>query len=60
LDRGHQQRVRAVEVKIGPDGIVLYLESPEKTDLEVWAAQQVAGAFLQTFDRPLTVLPKGR
>jgi exopolyphosphatase/guanosine-5'-triphosphate,3'-diphosphate pyrophosphatase len=58
LDRGHQQRVRSVEAKIGPEGVVLYLESPEKTDLEVWAAQQAGGAFLQTFDRPLMVLPK--
>ena len=37
LDRGHQQRVRSLAVKIDPDGVVLYLESPEKTDLEVWA-----------------------
>jgi exopolyphosphatase / guanosine-5'-triphosphate,3'-diphosphate pyrophosphatase len=60
LDRGHQQRVRSLEVKIGPDGIVLYPQSPEKTDLEVWAAQQAGGAFQQTFGRPLIVLPKSR
>ena len=60
FDRGHQQRVRSVEAKIGPDGVVLYLESVEKTDLEVWAAQQAGAAFLQTFDRTLTVLPKSR
>jgi len=58
LDRGHQQRVRSLEAKVGPNGVVLYLESPEKTDLEVWAAQQAGGAFQQTFDLPLTVLPK--
>jgi exopolyphosphatase/guanosine-5'-triphosphate,3'-diphosphate pyrophosphatase len=58
LDRGHQQRVASVEAKTSPDGVVLYLQSTEKTDLEVWAAQQVASAFQQTFDRPLTVLPK--
>jgi exopolyphosphatase/guanosine-5'-triphosphate,3'-diphosphate pyrophosphatase len=58
LDRGHQQRVASVEAKTSPGGVVLYLQSTEKTDLEVWAAQQVASAFQQTFDRPLTVLPK--
>jgi exopolyphosphatase/guanosine-5'-triphosphate,3'-diphosphate pyrophosphatase len=60
LDRGHQQRVRSVEAKIGRDGVVLYLESPEKTDLEVWAAQQAGDAFRETFDLPLNVLPKSR
>jgi exopolyphosphatase/guanosine-5'-triphosphate,3'-diphosphate pyrophosphatase len=60
LDRGHHQRVRSVEAKVGPGGVVLYLESPEKTDLEVWAAQQAGGAFQQTFQQPLTVLPKSR
>jgi hypothetical protein len=58
LDRGHQQRVRSLEIKTGPEGVVLYLESPEKTDLEVWAAQQAGGAFRETFGLPLTVLPK--
>jgi hypothetical protein len=52
--------VRSVEAKIGPDGVVLYPESLEKTDLEVWAAQQAGGAFQQTFEKPLTVLPKSR
>jgi exopolyphosphatase/guanosine-5'-triphosphate,3'-diphosphate pyrophosphatase len=60
LDRTHQQRVRSVEPNVGPDGVVLYLESTENTDLEVWAAQQVSGAFRQTFGRTLTLLPKNR
>ncbi len=59
LDRGHQQRVRSVEVKSRPSGVVIYLESTEKTDLEVWAAQQAGGAFQQTFGQPLVVLRKG-
>jgi hypothetical protein len=58
LDRTHQQRVRSVEARSGPDGVTLYLESPENTDLEIWAAQQVSDAFRQTFKRTLTLLPK--
>ncbi len=58
LDRTHQQRVRSVEARVAPDNVILYLESPENTDLEIWAAQQVSGAFRQTFGRTLTLLPK--
>lgn len=58
LDRTHQQRVRAVEARVGSDGVVLYLESSENTDLEIWAAQQVSDAFRQTFGRTITLLPK--
>jgi exopolyphosphatase/guanosine-5'-triphosphate,3'-diphosphate pyrophosphatase len=58
LDRTHQQRVRSVEARSGPDGVTLYLESSENTDLEIWAAQQVSDAFRQTFGRALTLLPK--
>jgi exopolyphosphatase/guanosine-5'-triphosphate,3'-diphosphate pyrophosphatase len=58
LDRTHQQRVRSVEAKVGPDDVILYLESAENTDLEVWAAQQVSDAFRKTFGRTLSLLPK--
>jgi exopolyphosphatase/guanosine-5'-triphosphate,3'-diphosphate pyrophosphatase len=58
LDRTHQQRIRSVEARSGPDGVTLYLESSENTDLEIWAAQQVSDAFRQTFKRALTLLPK--
>ena len=58
LDRGHQQRIRSVEARVSSEGVIVYLESPENTDLEVWAAHQVSDAFRQTFNRTLTVLPK--
>ena len=55
LDRGHEQRVDEIECQIRNGAIVVTLRSSRDTDLEQWAADRVAPAFLEAYGLPLSV-----
>ncbi|MDP2997392.1 MAG: HD domain-containing protein, partial [Bryobacterales bacterium] len=55
LDRGHEQRVDEIECQLRNGAIVVTLRSSRDTDLEQWAADRVAPAFLEAYGLPLDV-----
>jgi len=55
LDRGHEQRVDEIECQMRNGAIVVLLRSSCDTDLEQWAAERVAPAFLEAYGLPLSV-----
>jgi exopolyphosphatase/guanosine-5'-triphosphate,3'-diphosphate pyrophosphatase len=55
LDRGHEQRVEEIECQVRSGAIVVLLRSSRDTDLEQWAAERVAPAFLEAYGVPLNV-----
>ena len=52
-DRGHEQRVDEIECQLRNGAIVVMLRSSRDTDLEQWAAERVAQAFLEVHGLPL-------
>lgn len=55
LDRSHDQRVGDLHVQLRNGSVTLALESRSDTDLEMWAAERVAGAFRETYETALTL-----
>lgn len=55
LDRGHEQRVEQIDCRARNGGIVVLLRASQNTDLEIWAAERSAQAFLEIYGLPLTV-----
>jgi hypothetical protein len=55
LDRSHQQRVERIDCRARNGGIVVLLRASQATDLEIWAAERSAQAFLEIYGLPLTV-----
>jgi exopolyphosphatase/guanosine-5'-triphosphate,3'-diphosphate pyrophosphatase len=58
LDRGHQQNVRDITVKLENRQAVIELEASRNTDLELWAADRIADLFRATYEIALTVRNK--
>jgi exopolyphosphatase/guanosine-5'-triphosphate,3'-diphosphate pyrophosphatase len=55
LDRGHEQRVQAVQCEMRNGGILLKVLSDQDVDLEQWAADRSADVFRQVYETPLAV-----
>jgi exopolyphosphatase/guanosine-5'-triphosphate,3'-diphosphate pyrophosphatase len=55
LDRSHEQRVEALQVQVRNGSVILALESPSDTDLEMWAVERVADAFRATYETSLSL-----
>ncbi len=55
LDRGHRQRVHDLKGKISNGGLSIQLNAEKDADLEVWAANQAAGAFEQVYGISVSV-----
>ncbi len=55
LDRSHEQRVRNITRAVLDGSISLSVEADTDTDLELWAANEAAKAFLQVYSRPLSL-----
>lgn len=53
LDRGHRSKVRAIDVVLGGDEVVIKVEGAGDLALEVWTARRKAELFERTFERPL-------
>ncbi len=55
LDRGHEQRVRNLTSAIKDGNINLLVEASADADLELWAANEAADAFLETYAEPIVL-----
>jgi exopolyphosphatase/guanosine-5'-triphosphate,3'-diphosphate pyrophosphatase len=55
LDRSHEQRIANVQVQLRNGSVTIALESAADLDLELWAAERVAGAFRETYQIPVTL-----
>lgn len=58
LDRGHEQRVSAMQVALRNGTVVVELESKEGTTLELWAAQRIGDLFRETYQTQLILARK--
>ena len=54
-DRGHEPPVEKTGCQLRNGAIVVLLRSSHDTDLEQWAAERVAQAFLEAYGLPLIV-----
>jgi len=55
LDRGQEQRVKAIECIVRPNEVLLELEGEKDIDLEAWAADRTGDVFREVYGRPLIV-----
>jgi exopolyphosphatase/guanosine-5'-triphosphate,3'-diphosphate pyrophosphatase len=55
LDRGHRQRVHDLKGQIKNGGFVIQVSAEKDADLEVWAANNAAGAFQQVYGIPVSI-----
>jgi exopolyphosphatase/guanosine-5'-triphosphate,3'-diphosphate pyrophosphatase len=55
LDRSHDQRLQAVDVRTRDGEIVLQVHSNGNLDLEQWRAERAGEAFQQIYNRTVTV-----
>jgi exopolyphosphatase/guanosine-5'-triphosphate,3'-diphosphate pyrophosphatase len=55
LDRSHEQRVAGVQVQLRNGAVNIALESGANLDLELWAAERIAGSFRETYQMPVTL-----
>src|ERR1035438_6309331 len=56
LDRRPEQRITAVECRLGGAEVVLEVKAKGDIDLEEWAAERVAEIFQQIYNRQLSVV----
>jgi exopolyphosphatase/guanosine-5'-triphosphate,3'-diphosphate pyrophosphatase len=55
LDRGHEQKVRAVAASIKNASVGLQVEAEGNADLEIWAASRAGVSFREIYGRPLII-----
>lgn len=56
LDREHRSKVRTVKAEIGRAQVTLHVKGEGDLSLEVWTAERKAGAFQQTYRKPLRIV----
>ncbi len=55
LDRGHEQKVKAVASSMRDGSLSLKVEAESDPDLEIWAANEAADAFREVYSKELSV-----
>jgi exopolyphosphatase/guanosine-5'-triphosphate,3'-diphosphate pyrophosphatase len=55
LNRSREQRIRGIECHVRDGEVVLEVASSHDIDLEQWGAERAGEAFLQVYNRPVTV-----
>jgi exopolyphosphatase/guanosine-5'-triphosphate,3'-diphosphate pyrophosphatase len=55
LNRSRLQRIRGIECRVRDGHVVLEVASSHDIDLEQWGAERAGEAFLQVYNRPITV-----
>ena len=55
LDRSHDQRLEKIEVAIKNGNVAVTLDSQAESDLEIWAAERVAGFFREVYQVDLSL-----
>ena len=56
LHRSRQQRIRGLQCRLRDSRVVLEVSSSHDIDLEQWAAERAGEAFLQVYNRPISVV----
>jgi exopolyphosphatase/guanosine-5'-triphosphate,3'-diphosphate pyrophosphatase len=61
LDRGRKQIVDGINVRVGPELVLLHVHAPGDPELELWGARRKRDLFERVFDRELelTAHPAG-
>ena len=61
LDRGRKQLVAEVNVRVGPELVLLHVRANGDPELELWGARRKRDLFERVFDRELelTAHPAG-
>jgi exopolyphosphatase/guanosine-5'-triphosphate,3'-diphosphate pyrophosphatase len=55
LDRGHEQRVRDLTTATKNGNISVVVQADADADLELWAANKAADAFLEIYAQPVSL-----
>ena len=55
LDRSHDQRIQSVDVRTRDGEVTLLVHSCGNLDLEQWRAERAGEAFLQIYNRNVSV-----
>jgi exopolyphosphatase/guanosine-5'-triphosphate,3'-diphosphate pyrophosphatase len=55
LDRGHAQKVKSIASEMRDGALTLLVEAADDADLEIWAANEAAQAFRDTFAAPISI-----
>jgi hypothetical protein len=53
LDRGHAQKVRDISSSLKDGNLHLSVEAASDADLEIWAANQAAEVFHESYSQPI-------
>ena len=55
LDRGHAQKVSGVSSEMKDGNLTLLVEAERDSDLEIWAANEVAQSFREIYSIPIAI-----
>jgi exopolyphosphatase / guanosine-5'-triphosphate,3'-diphosphate pyrophosphatase len=55
LDRGHAQKVKSIASEMRDGALTLLVEAADDADLEIWAANEAAQAFRDTYAAPISI-----
>jgi len=55
LDRGHEQKIKQITSVIRDGGLNLLVESESDPDLEIWAANEAAETFRESYSKPIAI-----
>ncbi len=55
LDRGHEQKIKRVTSVIRDGSLNLLVESESDPDLEIWAANEAAETFRESYAKPIAI-----
>lgn len=56
LDRGHAQKVREISSEMKDGVLTLLVEASSDADLEIWAANEAAQSFRETYAAPVSIV----
>jgi exopolyphosphatase/guanosine-5'-triphosphate,3'-diphosphate pyrophosphatase len=55
LDRGHLQKVHELGAQLRNGGVTIQVTAERDADLELWAANEVAGSFTEAYGVPISI-----
>ena len=58
LDRGHEQRISDIAVELRNGSVVVGVQTSERSNLELWAAERIADLFREVYQTPLILAKK--
>jgi exopolyphosphatase / guanosine-5'-triphosphate,3'-diphosphate pyrophosphatase len=55
LDRGHLQKVHELGAQLRNGGVTIQVTADRDADLELWAADEISGAFTEAYGVPISI-----